>query len=159
MIAILAVTGLILIFLEFFLPGAIMGIGGTIMLLSSLLLFYFKVSQILFFFAYALGLGAALWITIRLALSRIQKNKMLHVTDQEGYQACDYPKGLIGQTAVATTDLKPSGYVEIDGRVLSALSKLGYIDKGASVRIIGGQGTHLIVSEEKTHVTTTGASH
>ena len=160
MITILAFTGLLLIFLEFFLPGAIMGIGGTLMLLASLLFFYFQVSELLLFFAFALGLGAALLITIRLALSRIKKNRVQNVSDQEGFQACAYPKELVGKSAVATSDLKPSGYIEIDGRAYSALSQLGYIDKGTPVRVLGGQGSHLIVSEEKSYVShsSTGAS-
>ena len=159
MIPLLAVTGLLLIFLEFFVPGFIMGIGGTLMLLESLFLYYFEATQMLLFLAYASFLGVALFITVRLALSRIRKNKMQHMSDQEGYQASVYPKEMVGKPARAFSDLKPSGYVEIDGQVFSALSKLGYIDKGSSVRIIGGQGSHLIVSEEKSkHVSKTGSS-
>jgi membrane-bound ClpP family serine protease len=159
MIAILALTGLLLIFLEFFLPGAIMAIGGTLMLLASLLLFYFQVDELLYFAAYALVLGVALFITIRLAIKRIKKGKVLHTSDQEGFLACAYPKEMIGKSAIVTADLKPSGYIEIDGNAFAALSKMGYIEKGMYVRIIGGQGAHLIVSEEKIHDSTPGASH
>jgi membrane-bound serine protease (ClpP class) len=151
MIAFLAIAGLVFIFLEFFLPGFIMGVCGTLMLLASLWLFYFQTAQIFLLTAYAAGIGLALWITIRWALSRVKKGRILHTSDQEGFLACSYSKEAIGKIAIATSDLKPSGYIEIDGRIFAALSKLGYIDKGTTVRIIGGQGAHLIVSEEKIH--------
>ena len=151
-------TGLFLIFLEFFIPGTIMAIGGTLMLLASLLLFYFQVQQILLFLAYAALLGIALFITIRLAMKRINKGKILNTSDQAGFQASNFQKELIGKLAIATSDLKPAGYVEIDGKIFAALSQLGYIDRNARVRIVGGQGNHLIVSEEK-HADSAGASH
>lgn len=149
MIPILALTGLFFIFLEFFLPGAIMAIGGTLLLLASLILFYIQIQGIWLFTAYVFGLGLALFITIRLAMARIKKGTVLNVSDQQGFQACGYPKDKIGQEAVASSDLKPSGYIEIDAKRYSALSQLGYIEKGARVRIVGGQGAHLIVTEEK----------
>lgn len=121
------------------------------MLLTSLVLFYFQVSEIGLFLAYVGGLGIATIITIRLAMYRAKKGKILHTSDQEGFLACEYPKEMIGRLASVISDLKPSGYVEIDGRSFAALSKLGYIDKGITVRVIGGQGTHLIVDQEKIH--------
>jgi membrane-bound serine protease (ClpP class) len=151
MIALLALTGILFIFLEFFLPGAIMAIGGTLMLLASLMLFYFHVSGALLFLTYLVGLGIAIMIVIRVALLRIKRGKVVNTSDQEGFQACSYPKEFIGCSALVISDLKPSGYVEIDGRSFAALSKLGYVDKGVTVRVIGGQGAHLIVDQEKIH--------
>ena len=161
MIVLFAFAGLFFIFLEFFLPGAVMAVGGTLMLLTSLLIFYFQVSGIGLFCSYLLGLGLATIFTIRFALHRVKKGKITHTSDQEGFQACVYSKEMIGRSASVITDLKPSGYVEIDGRSFAALSQLGYIDKGSTVRVIGGQGTHLIVDGEIRHdkVTASGASH
>ncbi len=162
MITLLAFTGLLFIFLEFFLPGAILAVGGTLMLLTSLTLFYYQVPGIELFLAYIVGLAIATIITIRLALRRVKNGKVLHKSDQEGFLACVYPKEMIGRSASVISDLKPSGYVEIDGCSFAALSKLGYIDKGITVRVIGGQGAHLIVDQEKIHHVnqpTVGASH
>jgi membrane-bound ClpP family serine protease len=160
MIALLAFSGLFFIFLEFFLPGSIMAIGGTLMLIVSLVLFYYHVSQMGLFLAYLLGLGIATFITIRMALRQVKKGKVLHTSDQEGFQACGYPKEMVGRSASVISDLKPSGYVEIDGRTFAALSRLGYVDKGMTVRIIGGQGAHLIVDQEKIqHANTSSSIH
>jgi membrane-bound ClpP family serine protease len=151
MITVFALTGLLLIFLEFFLPGTIMAIGGMLMLSGSLILFYFQAEKMEHFAFFVIVLLAGLLGTIYLGIRRIKKGKVLHTADQEGFKACDFPKEMIGLSALVSSDLKPCGYIEVDGNAFAALSKLGYIEKGKCVRIIGGQGTHLIVTEEKNH--------
>jgi len=145
----LALTGLVLIFLEFFLPGAIMAVGGSILILASLFVFHMVYEGIVPLIIYLFILAAAVYFVIRIALMRVRSDSMKGTvyldTDQEGFQACIYPKELIGRTGIAATDLKPSGHILVDDRPFQALSKTGYIDKGSSIQILGGQGAHLIV--------------
>ena len=61
----LSFTGLLLIFLEFFLPSAIMAIGGVLLLLASLLVYYMTYPLDLFFWIYCLFLVAALCCVIK----------------------------------------------------------------------------------------------
>lgn len=153
MVVLLAVAGLALVFLEFFLPGGIMAVGGGILLASSLLVLAIKEPTLSVLAAYAGGLVLVLFIVIRLALSRVKKAGVCLDGDQEGFQACVYPKEMIGKTAIASSDLKPSGYVQIEDLAFAAVSKSGYIEKGAKVRILGGEGSSLIVAQEiHTHV-------
>lgn len=155
MITVFALTGILLIFLEFFLPGAVMAIGGTLMLLASLAMFYFEASEVWHVVVYAISLCVVIGLIIFLALRRIRKGRILHTSDQQGFVASAYPKEMIGKMGVVTADLKPAGYIEIDGSVFSALSKLEYIEKGNKVRVIDGQGAYLIVyrnQEKKNHV-------
>jgi membrane-bound ClpP family serine protease len=143
----LALTGLFLIFLEFFLPGAIMAIGGSLLLLASLLVYYMTYPMDSSFLLYFLGLVAAVYFVIKLGVRQIRSSKktMYLDTDQEGYQACIYPKELIGKTGIALNDLRPSGHIRIDDRTFQALAKTGFIEKGTSILVISGQGSHLIV--------------
>ncbi len=149
----LGLAGLILIFLEFFLPGAIMAVGGSVLLLASLFMFHLKgpVGIAPFFFYFA-ALGTSVYFVVRLAIWAVKKTgkkgTVYLKADQEGFQASLYPKELIGKIGVAATDLKPSGHIWVEDRAIQALSKDGYIEKGAPVQILGGQGSHLIV---KTH--------
>ncbi len=153
MVILLALTGLILIFLEFFLPGGIMAVGGGVLLASSLLVLAIRQPGFTVLTAYAGILVLALFIVIRLALSRVKKTGVCLDGDQEGFQACVYPKEMIGKTATVSSDLKPAGYVQIEDRAFAALSKSGYIEKGAQVRVLGGEGSSLIVAQEThTHV-------
>lgn len=146
----LGLTGLFLIFLEFFLPGAIMAVGGSVLLLASLFMFHLKGPEgIGPFLFYLFALGVSLYCVIRLAIWAVKatgkKGTVYLDAHQEGFQASLYPKELIGKTGVAATDLKPSGHIWVDDRAIQALSKDGYIDKGTPVQILGGQGSHLIV--------------
>ncbi len=50
-----------------------------------------------------------------------------------------------GRTALATTDLRPSGRIEIDGSLRAARSTVGWIDSGSPVRILGEFGGELEV--------------
>lgn len=145
----LAVAGLSLIFLEFFLPGAIMAIGGSVLLLTSLYVFYKVAPDPLLFIGYLGLLVLLVFLVIRLALWRVKstakKGTIYLMSDQEGYQASIYPKEMVGKKGVAASDLKPSGHIFIEEAAYQALSKSGYIDKGTPVEILGGQGSHLIV--------------
>jgi membrane-bound serine protease (ClpP class) len=113
MVALLAITGLVLIYLEFFFPGAILGIGGGLMLGASLVYYFFEAPHFTAFIIFALICLSAVVLTIYSALWKIRRSKLSLSTDQMGYQASGYPKEMIGEMAVTTSDLKPSGYVEI----------------------------------------------
>jgi membrane-bound serine protease (ClpP class) len=149
----LALSGLFLIYLEFFLPGAIMAIGGSILLIGSIFMFHMERPGFLSLTLYLLSLSAAVYMLVRFALWRIRssadKGTVVLATDQEGFRASVFPKEVIGKSAKTTTDLKPSGQISIDDQLYQALSESGYIDKGCDVTVVGGQGSHLIVTERK----------
>jgi membrane-bound serine protease (ClpP class) len=146
----LALAGLFLIYLEFFLPGAVMAIGGSILLLSSVFVFHMEKPHMLVLVLYLLALIVAVYSIVRFALWQIRNSAndgtVILATDQEGFQACEFDKEMIGKTAVVATDLKPSGEIEVDGKFFQALSEGGYIDKNDRVVVVGGQGSHLIVT-------------
>jgi len=149
----LALVGLFLIYLEFFLPGAVMAIGGSILLLSSVFVFHMEKPHMMVLVLYLLALAIAVYSIARFALWQISNSAkdgtVLLASDQAGFQACAFPKEMIGKKATVGTDLKPSGAIEIDGQVFQALSDGDYIDKDAEVIVIGGQGSHLIVTRIK----------
>lgn len=124
-----------------------MAIGGSLLLLASLLVYYMTYPMDSSFLLYFLGLVAAVYFVIKLGVRQIRSSKktMYLDTDQEGYQACIYPKELIGKTGIALNDLRPSGHIRIDDRTFQALAKTGFIEKGTSILVISGQGSHLIV--------------
>ncbi len=147
----LALLGLFLIFLEFFLPGAVMAIGGGILLLASLFFFHMENKSYFDFSVFLLSLTFLVFVVVRFALSRIKataKNGTICLEgDQEGFQASSYPQELVGKIGIADTDLKPSGHILVDGQRFHAVSKISYIDKATPIKILGGTGSHLIVVE------------
>lgn len=152
----LAILGLLLIFLEFFLPGAVMAIGGGLLLLASLFFFHMEISGIYEFIAFLVALMGFVYLVVRLALWQVKatakKGTICLEADQEGFQASTYPLDLIGKIGRADTDLKPSGHVMVEGRRFQAVSKTGYIDKEAEIEVLGGIGSHLIVQSSSTKV-------
>lgn len=141
-------AGLLLIFLEFFLPGGIIGAIGGILLLLSLAFFVKATHSLLSLMLYIIFVSVAVFFLIKLTLLWMKKTKKNYIylsSDQEGYLAAMYDANMIGKEGVAISDLKPSGHILIENKRLQALSKSGYILKGTSLRVIGGRGAYLIV--------------
>lgn len=148
---ILTFFGFLLIYLEFFLPGIILGASGAILLLFSLIYLAWQgasLGSVLLYFALIIFLLIG---TTKLALYFIRasskKGTICLGQDQEGFQSVSYPKEYIGKVGVVTHDLKPMGYIDIEGKSIAALSKEGYLEKGTKVTVIGGEGNYLIVRQ------------
>jgi len=152
----LAITGLFLIFLEFFLPGVIMALGGVLLLFASLFVLHMENPSIVFFLCYLIGLIVLVYCVIQLAVWRVRatekRGTIYLAADQQGFFASSYSKEMVGKIGKAETDLRPSGYVLIEKQSFQAVAKAGYIDKESSVEIIGGEGSHLIVKFLEVHL-------
>lgn len=146
----LFVLGLIFIVFEIFVvPGfGFTGIAGIIFIFISLVLalvgnvrFNFEglpakeVFQAFITVLGGMGMGMVLIIYFS---SRIGKKGFLRnvalLADQEGYSSVPLePDSLIGKTGIASTVLRPSGKVNIDGEFYDAVASHGMIDKGEEV--------------------------
>ncbi len=137
----LALSGLFLIYLEFFLPGAIMAIGGTVLLLASVFMFHLVRPGATHLVMYLIALAAAVFVLVRFATWRAR----LSHSHGDGLQAQLYPKEMVGKKGKAKTDLKPVGHILIDDRMYEALTLNEHIEKGTDITVVGGEGPHLIV--------------
>ncbi len=144
--------GLTMIFIEFFVPGGVLGAAGGVVLLLSIIAFwsagYSPLATLVYFFVVI-----TLLITlIRFALWRINrtgsKNSILLRDDQSGYVASTYDLEMVGKEGVCGTDLKPAGKILIEGVEYQAVSEMGYIKKGTEILVLRGEGAHLIVKEK-----------
>lgn len=149
----LVLLGLVLILLEFFIPGAILGILGGISILVGILLFASQTSSVLAIILFLAGSAAAVILLIRFAMWRIVRSKGSNTIysehDQEGFQASSYDPSAIGKTGTVLADLKPGGFILVEGRQHPAISVSGYILKGEIVSVIGGEEQSLIVKSSK----------
>lgn len=149
---ILLAIGLILVFLEFYLPGAIMGIAGGIFILWSLVLFAMQSGSPLAITLYIIGTVVALIYLAKFAIWRIRTAKphrsIYSADSQNGYQAVSYDATAIGKTGTVLTDLKPAGFIIVEGKQQAAISQEGYLSKGTKVKVIGGEESNLIVRKE-----------
>lgn len=149
----LVFLGLFLILVEFYIPGAIMGILGGISILVGIILFASDSSSLLATILFVLGSAISVGLLIRFALWRIVHAKpeySIYSDDsQEGYLASSYDKSAIGKIGVVLADLKPGGYILIEGQQYPAISISGYISKGEHVLVISGQEQSLLVKLSK----------
>lgn len=149
----LLLLGLLMIFLEFYLPGAIMGVGGTIVIIVSVVLFAQATDSPLAVLAYLVVVVLAIAGLIHFTLKRIRataKEGTIYLqSDQEGYVASEFDRTLIGQHGIAASDLKPSGHIKVESRLLQAVSEVGYVTKGTAIAVMGGRGAYLLVKPVK----------
>lgn len=145
----LVFLGLFLILVEFYLPGAIMGILGGISILTGVILFASQNSSLIAIVLFVIGSALAVGILIRFAIWRIVHAKpqySIYSNDnQAGYQASSFDKEAIGKMGIVSADLKPGGYILIDGQQHAAISLGGYIAKGEKVTVVSGQEQSLMV--------------
>ncbi|MEM8727403.1 MAG: NfeD family protein [Chlamydiota bacterium] len=142
----IALLSLILIALEFFVPGAILGILGGVGLCLSILFFAWKSQSLWQAMIFAVVIIVLLVLTIKMTLRKLkQKPALFAKEEQSGYLASEFDQKLIGKSAKALTDLRPSGHIEVEDQSYQAVSENLYVKKGESVTIIAGEGARLIV--------------
>ena len=147
------ILGLLLILMEFFLPGAILGVSGGILVIASIVLFAMEANSVWWVVLYVIGVVVVLIYLVKFALWNIRTAKPSRSiylnSDQEGFVASSFDASAIGKTGVVVTDLKPGGHILVDGKRQQAISQSGYITKGTEVIVLGGQEESLIVKTKK----------
>jgi membrane-bound ClpP family serine protease len=150
---ILLLFGLVAIWIEFYVPGGVMAIVGGLFVVVSFLTFFgtssSQVMDVLYFIFCIVSIG----VVIKLAIWRIKKssesNTFYLEKDQEGYTAPSIYQDLIGKKGIALTDLRPAGFVVIEGNKYPAVCKGPYLDKGVEVIVLLQEVGHLVVKPAK----------
>lgn len=147
----LLLLGCICIFLEFYLPGAIMGTIGGILILIGLTLEVQQANTGVEVLLYMGAIFSAVGLTVYLALKAIRstrkKGSVFLESDQEGYRVQQIEEELKGKRGAAQTDLRPGGFVLVEGKRYAAISLTQYIDKGQPIIVIEVEGETLKVKE------------
>lgn len=150
---IMLAIGFLLIFLEFFVPGAVFGILGFFAIVASLFLFVLEDHSPLEVILYFTAVGFLLFYFVKFILWRIKKTKskqsLYSDADQEGYFASSYDQDTIGKQGIVLTDLKPGGYILVGDKKYQAISLNGYLPKGSVIEVVKGQEESLLVKPIK----------
>jgi membrane-bound serine protease (ClpP class) len=149
----LLLLGLLLIFIEFYLPGAIMGTLGALTVLASIILFVMETDSPFLIFLFIVAAIFLVAFVIRFALWYIKtpspESSIYSDADQEGFVALTYDKEAIGKKGIVDTDLKPGGHIIVNGKRYPAISQSGFISKGEQVQVVGGEGDTFLVKQPK----------
>lgn len=144
----LLLLGLILISVEFFIPGGIVGVVGVLMLLAAVGFCYTEYGILAAgWLLIGCMVGGGLWaygmfIVVsktpygrKLFLSSASDGRASYGSSDEADQA--QAEQLIGAQAVALTPMSPTGRIAVDGNTYEASSQSGFLERGTKVKIVG----------------------
>ena len=153
-IVLLFASGIALILSEFFLPGLVMGVIGTVLLLASMVVAWVTypdqrlpivASQIL---GIVVSMGLGMW-----GLSHTRLGRFMVLEDAQdpdaGWTSPGENPELVGREGIVHSALRPVGTVYIDGERIDAVSSGTFIEKDKTVLVIEVEGHHVVVEEVK----------
>lgn len=146
----LFVTGLILIVIEVVVPGfGLPGISGAILVIGGIVLATDSLAVAF------LSLSIAIIITAVVTLFLVKlgfRSKILDAfrltgqdSKQEEYRRSVSKEKYFKKKGVTLTELRPSGFIDIEGDRLDALSDEGFIPSGASIEVTRVEGVKIFV--------------
>lgn len=145
--------GILLMILEIFLPGGIIGAIGFVSIVSGLVMAAYDTQQGL------ASLGIAALITAVVAFFLIKKfgikglvNRFIlgdAQTNEQGYVAPKDQRDLVGKKGVALTPFRPSGKAKIEGVRVDAVSIGGFIPAGTRIVVTQVEGGRVVVQEDE----------
>jgi membrane-bound serine protease (ClpP class) len=149
----LFIVGVLLLIMEIFLPGGIVGILGVISMVSGLVLAAYDTEQgIASVGIAALITAIVIFVLIKFLGVRGMWSKFILGTQQSketGYIAPKDQTFLLGKTGIAITPMHPSGMVRIDGKRVDAVSAGNFIKAGVAICVIQVEGTRVVVQEQE----------
>jgi len=136
-IIIIALLGLLLLFVEILMPGfGLFGILGTISLLGTLIAVY-KLYGFTLFLIMLIAVVIIFFGMIAFAKKSGLYNKVVLRDRQEAKGFDEAPlQGLLGKVGVTHTELKPFGVAEFDGKVIDVCSTGDFVDRDVKVQVV-----------------------
>ena len=152
--AALFILGILALVIEMFIPGfGVFGISGLILCVLALVFSSNSIEQFATRTILAIGVCAVLipiFIKIfgKLKLFDRIANKEMQ-TVGEGYVISQVSDEIVGKTAMAVTELRPIGIIELDGKRMDAFSEEGFLAKGSQVIVTGKKSSSVVVRKVK----------
>ncbi|MDD3946718.1 MAG: NfeD family protein [Clostridia bacterium] len=154
------VVGLIFVIIEIFQPGfGIFGILGGLLLVVGIILrvlvgdgnVFAQIALLLFFLSIII-IGAFI-IMVQLSkrgwISRSPLFQKATAVATDRSEGTDDFSLLIGKDGIATTDLRPVGKAEIEGRVYDVVSDTFYVAKSSKITVIAAEGVKITVKKSE----------
>ncbi len=148
---ILLVAGLLLILVEFFIPGGILGLVGGIAMMAAIgvgFSAFGPTGGIISAISIIIGsiVLLALWIKYcpKSALGRMFTLE----TDGSTFKSSDNPyEPLVGKTGKAVSDLRPSGIATVEGQRVDVVSEAGFIEQDSDIVVLKAEGNRVVVRQ------------
>ena len=141
----LLTLGYILLLLELFVPGGILGVLGGISILYGTYL-AFGMSTTTGILALVLSVAVTIVIVVGFVRSRAAKRLILDDDEAKTWKAAE--KGLsdlMGQRGRTLSPLRPAGYAMIGERRLDVVSDSEFLEAGVEVEVVEVEGNRVLV--------------
>ncbi len=151
---ILFIIGIVLILLEFVVPGGIIGLIGFGAILTSLFIATDNVTHMAISLLIAIGVTTLTSIILfKVFGKKMNIFKKIILKDstntESGYVSNVNRKELIGLEGVALTSLRPSGTAIINNERLDVVTEGAYILQGKKVVVVKTEGHRIVVREQE----------
>ncbi|MEM7350785.1 MAG: NfeD family protein [Acidobacteriota bacterium] len=141
----LLALGFILLFLEIFVPGGVLGILGALAMVYGCYL-AFDMSPMWGTAAVTLSVVLAV-VAVRLVVrSRIGKKLVLNDAGARDWKAAEEGlEALLGREGVTLSTLRPAGLAEIDEERIDVVADSEFLEAGVQVRVCEVEGNRVVV--------------
>lgn len=148
----LFVLGIVLLILEIFVPGGILGLFGIIVLITGIMLMVNSLAQGVFFVSLLLLTLAGLFaLSFRMPQTRFIWERFSLKTCQtrkEGYVAPKQSFAIfLDKQGIALSQLRPAGTADFSGERLDVVTEGTFVTSGSRIRVIAVEGTRVIVRQ------------
>lgn len=141
----LLVLGYVLLLMELFLPGGILGILGLASVVYGCWM-AFDLGPVWGGSAVLLSVLTTAGLMVLIARSRAARRLVLDSTASRDWKApAAGLDSLLGEEGVAISPLRPAGIVEIAGRRVDVVADSEFLDAGQPVRVSEVEGTRIVV--------------
>lgn len=149
----LLIIGIILLVLEIFVPGGILGVIGASSIVISLFLAGYDLTHMALSILIAIIVAIIAFIVLYRSVGAekgIFKRIILRdrATTELGYISSESRTDLVGKHGKSVTPLRPSGTVIIDGERLDVVTEGNYIEQQMAVKVVNVEGMRIIVQED-----------
>jgi len=153
-IIVLFLAGILLLAIEVFVPGMIVGLIGGLSILAGVVIAFILYGSGGGMIALLCG-GVLLGVTLYIEFVVLPKTKLAKALSMQAtvggtsQAAVADLSTVLDQQGETITPLSPSGYISLQGRRYEAFSQSGYLAMGVRVRVTGLDNFRLIVTQNK----------
>jgi len=139
----LYIIGFIFVIIESFIPGGIVGVIGSIMIIASIILAFIHASffhgAFLLIFTIIVFPALILWWLKKFSLKTAENAEDGYVSNDESLEK------FLGKEGVTLTLLRPSGMVCIDNKRIDAIGDCDIIPANTPIKVVKIEGCRFVV--------------
>lgn len=143
-------SGLVLLAIEIFVPGGILGVLGAMALVGAITTGFWAFPSAGPVIAAGIIILTALVLVVWIRVfPRTSLGKAMTVTGDLANAKAAQPgiEALTGKTGETVTDLRPGGYAMIDGKRMDVVTDGRMLDRGRQIQVVEVRGNRIVVKE------------